>query len=1028
MKLISGLLTRQPLWMKIILMLVFATLLVSVIAGEWVRRVETTHLERNLQQESRRAFSMLRTAILEAVITEDRPQLETVASMVASNFSEISALTIENESGLVLAKWLHDTDPDPDSLISFTEEVVFEGERFGHITMSMNAAAARGRIEEHATRIRHLSTAIVVLLSIAILLFLHFLVLRPIARINVRLLQLADGEVHKRSIVNADSELGRLEESVDALKEVLQLKKLREEELVEMQSQLRVVLHTVGDAVIMLKPDGEIALTNQMVEKIWGYDAEELIGTNISTLIQEPLLQKAVERKNLDSWIELDGISKCGNVLPLELHVSQARLGEERYFVCAIRDITTRRREREALERQKTLFEAVFNSAPDTLVLADTNLNITMCNPELTTNFGYDTEEVLGRNSVILYEEGGEFEKHKLARFDPRTQAEHTPYVVRYRRKDGTTFHGETVSTLLRDADGKVLGHLGLIRDVTLRRQADLELRRAKEQAESANQIKSEFLSVVSHEIRTPMNAALGMLTLLYDTTLSKDQRSYVETAQGSGKILLTLLNDILDISKIEAGKLELESTALYPSDVVESVVDLLYTRAHEKEIELFVQIPPDVPNALRGDPGRLRQVLLNLVGNAIKFTEHGSVTVRAELDSETDDQAKVQFSVLDTGIGISETNQQRLFSEFVQLDGSYSRKYGGSGLGLAISKRLVEMMGGSIDVHSRVGEGSEFRFWLPLDKQPHAANGDNRLLGALDGVRVLAVCDSHAVRQSWLRVLFAWGVKVETVADTCGALERLMQPERDGGDYDVVVAVDSLSGLPLEDFASTVTSQRLNKVPKFVGVLRPGRDVAGRQQSLEAKYDHLYINPGSQSSLISGIATVLGRLPEASTSEKLEPNPSHRVETTRSAARILVAEDSIANQIVVDGMLKGAGYHITTVSNGFEAADAVRNIPFDLVLMDVQMPEMNGFEATQAIRALSQSDYPGCHLSAIQLPIIAMTANAMRGDREKCLAAGMSDYLSKPIFKEDLLSMVIRWLDATAHCDQPSVGAAPNL
>ena len=670
---------------------------------------------------------------------------------------------------------------------------------------------------------------------------------------------------------------------------------------------------------------------------------------------------------------------------------------------------------------------AIDSAAQDAVAVIDHQGKVTFWNGAAERMFGYSRSEALGRDlHDLIVAEGYHADfRSGFEQFQETGEGSAVGYIIETEgiHKDGREVPLELSVTPV--PCGTCWNAVGVMRDTSQRRDVDEELRQAKELAESMNdqlesaiehanrlavqahvadQAKSEFLANMSHEIRTPMNGVIGMVTLLLDTDLDADQREYVETIRSSAEALLRIINDILDFSKIEAGKLELERIDFELDRVVEEASTILATKSQEKGLDLVCFVDPTMRSHVRGDPGRVRQILLNLAGNSIKFTEKGEIAITVRLEEETEDRIKARFSVSDTGIGIPPDRMGILFESFSQVDASITRRYGGTGLGLAICKRLAELMGGEIGVESTLGKGSTFWFTAVFEKQPGARTTRCLLSPDHRGQRVLVVESNATVRETLRTYLTALGFEVEVITDGEAALAALRESSRMGAPFRFVLIDGGLPAPGATELAYAITSNPLIANLSLVLVTRLTNRLE-RSVFRERGFAAQITKPVRRSDLYECLLALLGQRPQDE-EEGARRFVARDTLLGRSKAgfRLLVAEDNVVNQKVALKILEKLGYTADVVGDGGEAVEAVARRRYDLIFMDVQMPVLGGFEATAQIRARQES-------LGYRPVVIAMTAHALQGDKQRCIDAGMDDYIPKPVRKEALEAALQRWL-----------------
>ena len=773
-------------------------------------------------------------------------------------------------------------------------------------------------------------------------------------------------------------------------------------------SRVLVQESIVGLCVIQ---DDRFVFANRAFADIFGYSPAEIMALPSATHIAPTKDRSAMEasiRKLAEGGLDrvhycLRGLRKDGGTVDVEVRGSTGRYRGRTAVIGNANDVTARARLEEKLAAAEARLRLIYDQAPDMMVTVDTSRAIVLdCNRTLLETLGYRKADLIGRRLLEIYHPDCHDEALAASRRFIASGVLHD-VGLKARRSDGTFLDVGLSASAVRDASGWITQSILTLRDMTDRKAADEALAVARDEALAAARAKSTFLATMSHEIRTPMNAIIGMTGLLLDTRLAPEQRDFAETVRSSGEALLEILNDILDYSRIEAGKLPIETVEYDFRSTIEDVVQLLAGRAHEKGLEITALIEPGVPLMVGGDPGRLRQILMNLVGNAVKFTADGEVIVRTSLMSETEAGVVLRVAVQDTGIGIEPAAQTHLFQPFSQVDDSTTRTHGGTGLGLAISRQLVELMGGAITIDSTPGVGATFAFTLPLEKRAPAPQPKRLDRAALRAVRVLTVDDIATNRTLVRQLLAPWGVRVEEVASGVEALRSLREAQTRGEPFDLALVDFVMPSMDGFDLARQIKADPLI-APCHLVLLTSTTQRGHASEARAAGFVGYLSKPIRQRQLLDCIQVVLNSKVGVSPSERPSLVTAHVLKESAAQARsrLLLAEDNVMNQKVAVLTLEKLGCRIDVVANGAQAVEAVGRLPYDAVLMDCQMPVLDGFGATEEIRRREKDQR--------RIPIIAMTANAMEGDRQRCLDAGMDDYIAKPVRRADLERVLRKW------------------
>ncbi len=760
--------------------------------------------------------------------------------------------------------------------------------------------------------------------------------------------------------------------------------------LCKSESWYRELFENVSDIIYTTDLEANFVSLNRAAEQITGYRREEALKMNLLQIVvpgQRSKVKEIIDRArlgDLPAIQELDIIARDGRDLTLDVSMKLLiRDGRPIGALGIARDVTARKAAEQALRQAEHKYRTIFENAVEGIYQSSLEGRLISCNPAMARIFGYASpaefmEDVTDPNTQVYVDPGRRAEFVKLL----QEQGTISEFESQVYRKDGSVIWTSETARAVYDQQGGLVCFEGFLEDVTQRKRAEEELCRTRDLAEAASRAKGEFLANVSHEIRTPMNAIIGMTELLLESRLDSEQREYLETIRNSADSLLMLLNDILDLSKVEAGRLELHPIDFSLRESLSTTLSLLALRAHQKGLELGCNILPDVPDCLHGDPERLRQIVINLVGNAIKFTDKGEVIVHIESEILDPSRATLHFRITDTGIGIPPEKLEVIFDAFVQADGSTTRRFGGTGLGLAISSKLVELMGGEIWAESATGKGSCFHFTASFGIQPGSLSR-KAYPEELRDKRILIVDSNDVSRRILQAMVLNWWMRPKVVSDGGAAIGALNEARGTGKPFDLVIMDGMITGMDAREVAGEMKSDLdLRSTP--VVVLTPANRPDYAKSCQEAGVEACLTKPVKQAELLKTITNLLsGRsAPKLSLPECVKIG---------KGMHVLLVEDNQVNRQIAARMLEARGHAVRSAASGKQALEILEKEHFDVVFMDVQMPEMDGFETTAAIRQREKS-------TGGRIPVIAMTAHTMKGDKERCLNAGMDDYISKPI------------------------------
>lgn len=780
------------------------------------------------------------------------------------------------------------------------------------------------------------------------------------------------------------------------------------------------IIENIPIGIVIVGSDKKIQRINKAGIEITGYESKnELIGHTCYNSIC-PAQKCQCPITDLGQTIDQSErvvLKKDKTRVPVYKTALPIVLDNEEVVIEAFFDISPLKEAENALRESREHLKIVMDTIADPVVVYDSQGRARYLNPAFTRVFGWTSEELLGKRIDFIPDEEKQSTRQALTRVYNRESL--SGFESIRRTKDNGLIVVRLGAAVLIDAEGQPDGIVVNFQDITHEKKAQEELTQLNEdleraietanqlafEAEAANQAKSQFLANMSHEIRTPLNGVIGMTELLLDTKMTQEQNHFAQTIQTSGQALLSVINDVLDFSKIEAGKMEMETIDFDLRSLLDDLGTMMSLRTREKDLEFVCAAEPEVPALLRGDPGRLRQILVNLVGNAVKFTHEGEISVQTFLDKETDHDAILKFTIKDTGIGIPKDKQNFLFDSFTQADASTTREFGGTGLGLAISKQLCQMMDGSMGLSSKPGKGSLFWFTARFEKQKHPHRTPAVLsANKLKGLHVLVVDDNKTNREILRKQLGSWGCRISEAETGIQALDALYQA-RDTDPYRIAILDMQMPGMDGLTLGKKIRADSTLNQVRLVVMTSMGQ--AGDAKRFKKIGFSAYLTkPVRYSDLISCLTTIIQNRGDSRTETPIVTRHTVR-ELKRKSTRILLAEDNIINQQVAYNILKKLGYpDVTIVTTGLQTVHEMQTTDYDIVLMDIQMPEMDGIQATGEIRKLPAQKEPQG-----RTPVIALTAHAMKKDKDRCLDAGMDDFLSKPINSGALQKIMERWL-----------------